>query len=145
MSNRRLGLLLAVLAGVATWYFWPAEKPSDEQQIRLLVARVCAGAEHRNVGEVLEPLADDFHGPSGLSRTELQQLVMGQFFRDRGAIVVLNPSLDVHVTGAAATLQGTFLLTQAGGDQGGTRRLELEATLEKRGDRWLFTTASWRY
>jgi hypothetical protein len=145
VTGRRLGVLLAVLAGALTWFFWPAEKPSDEQQIRLLVAQACVGAENRNVGELLEPVADDFHGPSGLSRAELQQLVMGQFLRDRAPIAVLIPALDVHVTGTSATLQGTFVLTRAGGESGGARRLELEANLEKRSDRWLLTTASWRY
>ncbi len=143
MTGRRLGLVLAALAGLATWFFWPAEKPSDEQQIRLLVARAAAGAEHRNAGEVLEPLAEDFHGPSGTSKAEVQQLVMGQFLRDRGAIVVLNPSLDVKVTGAAATLHGTFVLTSSAGDQGNAKRLELDAALEKRGGAWRIVTATW--
>jgi hypothetical protein len=137
--RRALAVAAVAAVGAAVYLLWPAERRTPEDEVRLLVARTIAAAEARDVGAVTRAVAEDFRGPSGLSKQELKQLVLSLFLRIRAGVAVVNPSLDVSVTGpGAATFTGTFVFA---GD--GASRYEISGTLRRRGADWEVTQASW--
>ncbi len=148
-GHRLIGLALAIAVGAAVYALWPSPRRSPEDEVRALVASAVDAAQRRDVAGVTDVLAEDFRGPQGTSRQEARQLVLGHLMRSQGALVVLNPLLDVTVAGPdRASFQGTFIFARgpvADGHQpgDGASRYELSATLARRDGRWVITAASW--
>ena len=142
MNGRQLaGPLIAILVALGVYALWPKEKLSPEDEIRALVARVVARAEKRDAAGVTEALSDRFRG-GGLSKQELKQMVLGQFFGAQ-QIVVLNPLLEVSVKSPTeASFKGTFLLGRDGAGPEASR-YTLEADVLKTGDGWQIIAATW--
>lgn len=142
MNLRRLGgPLIALVVGLGVYFAWPREKRSPEDEIRALVARVVSRAEKRDASGVVEALGERFRG-GGLGKQEVQQLLVGQFFR-ASQIVVLNPLLEVTVKSPTeGSFKGTFLFGRDGAVPDGTR-YEIEAELLKTDDGWQIVSASW--
>lgn len=142
MSPRQLaGPAIAVLVALAVYFAWPQEKLSPEDEIRALVAKVIARAEKRDVAGVTEAIADEFSG-GGLRKTELKQLIAGQFFGAR-QIIVLNPLLEVTVSSpTSGHFKGTFLFGRDGAAPDASR-YTIEADVQKTGEGWQLITASW--
>ncbi len=142
--NRRalLGAALAALVGVGVYRLWPRAEPTPEDEIRALVARAVAAAERRDPAGVTEEVAEAFRGPSGSSKAEVKQVLLGQFFRAQ-SIVVLNPRLQVTVASPTrGAFEGTFLLGRDGLAPEATS-YEIEAELEKTADGWQVVSARW--
>ena len=144
MSPRQLaGPAIAVLVALAVYFAWPQEQRSPEDEIRALVARVIVRAEKRDLAGVTEVLADGFRG-GGLDKTELKQLLAGQFFGAR-QLVVLNPLLEVTVRSPTeGTFKGKFLFGRDGAAPEASS-YTIEAEVEKTGDGWQLVTASWTH
>jgi hypothetical protein len=133
-----LGALFVAAVGSAVFFLWPTRQHSPEDEVRLVVARALAAAEQRDVSGVTAAIADDFHG--AVTRQELKQLVLGHLLRSQQGLVVLNPSLEVSLTGpTTASFSGTFVFAGEGASQ-----YRISADLEKRQGDWVITTASWR-
>lgn len=144
--RKLIGVLLAVAVGAAVLFMWPKEKRTPEEEIRDLVARCLQAAEKKDVAALGDALADEFKGPSGTSKSEVKQLILGHLFRNPNPLVVLNPSLAVTVDNPeSGSFKGTFIFARGpGGEAGdGASRYEIEARVEKRGDDWVIVTASW--
>ncbi|MEW5741059.1 MAG: hypothetical protein AB1938_19210 [Myxococcota bacterium] len=148
-GSRLVGLVLALVVGGAVYLFWPRPQRTPEEEVRELVARAVDAAQKRDAAGVTESLADNFRGPSGASRQEVKQLIVGHLFRNQSALVVLNPVLDVTVESPTkASFKGSFVFArgqvsdwQQPGD--GASRYDISAELEKQGDEWKITSASW--
>ena len=142
MTARQLGgPLVAVLVALGVYFAWPKEKLSPEDEIRALVARMVTNAERRDPAAVAEDVADEFRG-GGLSKAELKQLLVGQFFGAR-QIVVLNPSLDVTVRSPSeGHFKGTFLLGRDGNAPEASR-YEIEADVRRGPDGWRVVSGQW--
>jgi hypothetical protein len=134
------GLLVVALALL----FWPSKKPSPEDEVRALVSRAIRAAEHKELGPISSALADDFRGQGGLEKTELTQLLLGQFFRASQGLVVVNPSLEVTVSSpASAHFVGRFVFAGGTASSLSGSQYEIDASLERRDERWLLTSATW--
>lgn len=148
--DRRVVLIGGGLALIAGALLWPRKKKSAEDEVRELIAACVTAAEKRDLGGLTDAIADDFRGPSGSSKQDVKQVLLGQLFRNQNAVVVLNPSLDVKVTGASsATFSGVFVFArgrdvnwQEPGD--GVSRYDIEGTLEKRSGDWKIIAAEWK-
>ncbi len=139
-SRAVLGAVLALAVGGATYFLWPKEKLSPEDEVRALIARMVAAAERKNPGDVVDGLAEAFRGPGGAGKQEVKQLLVGQFFRAHD-IVVLNPLLDVEIASPTrATFSGKFVLTRDG--QAAT--YDFTGDLERGDDGWRIVTAAWQ-
>lgn len=150
MTGRRLvGVLLAVAVGAGVYLLWPKSKRTPDEEVRALVAKAVEAAQQRDVAGVTEALADDFRGPSGTTKQEVKQLILGHLMRNQNQLVVLNPVLDVTVASpGAASFTGTFVFArgqvadwQQPGD--GASRYDISADLELRDGDWVITRASW--
>jgi len=145
MTGRALlvaALLLA--AAAAAILLWPRRAQGPEEAVRALVAGATAGAEAHDAARVLAAVAEDFRGPGGSSRQELQQLVLSQLLKFEEPLVVLNPSLAVAIQSpTTATFSGTFLFLRGRSQQSGSR-YQVDATLERRDGAWKVVTARWR-
>ncbi len=142
MSPRQLaGPAIAVLVALAVYFAWPKEKLSPEDEIRALVAKVIVRAEKRDIALVTEVIAEEFSG-GGLRKTELKQLIAGQFFGAR-QLVVLNPLLEVTVNSpTSGHFKGTFLFGRDGAAPDASS-YAIEADVQKTDDGWQLVTASW--
>lgn len=140
--------LLALAVGVAAvglWWWWPAEPGSPEDEVRALVAEAIAAAEARDPARLVVALAEDFQGPSGASRQDVKRLIAAQLLHQSDRLVVLNPSLEVVLTSpTAATFSGRFIFARGSAEEPvDASSYVVDATLERRGDRWLITRATW--
>lgn len=143
-GSRLVGGVLAVGVAAAVYLGWPREQPSPEDEIRALVAEAVAAAERRDVGALVALVADDFQGPSGASKQELRQVLLGQLLRGSGQVVVLNPALEVSVPAPGqGAFTGTFLFARDGQGAAEASRYEIDAALAHTGDGWRVTRATW--
>lgn len=143
MNARTLvGALLAVLVAGGVYALWPKEKLSPEDEIRRMVAKTVKAAEQRDPSEVVESLADAFHGPNGSGKTEVKQILVGQFFGAR-SIVVMNPALDVTTSSpTTGHFKGTFVFARDGAAVEASK-YEIEADVVKTDGAWKITSAVW--
>lgn len=143
--NARTGIGLGLLLVCAAVLFWPTKKLTPEDEVRALVSRAVRAAEKRDVGAVGSALSDDFKGQGGVSKTDLKQLLMGQFLRTKEGLLVVNPSLEVTVDSPqTAHFAGRFVFATGSGTSGidGTQ-YEIDATVEKTDDGWRISQATW--
>jgi hypothetical protein len=146
--DRRVVLIGGGLALIAGALLWPRKKKSAEDEVRELIAGCVLAAEKRDLGALTDAIADDFHGPSGSSKQEVKQVLLGQLFRNQNVVVVLNPTLDVKAQGDDATFSGVFVFArgrdvnwQEPGD--GVSRYDIEGALQRRGGDWKIISADW--
>ncbi len=148
--RRLLAPLLALFVGALVFLLWPRAKVTPEDEVRALIAKAVSDAERHDVGDFMQALSDDFHGPSGTSRDEVKGLVAGQLFRNSNQTSILNPSLQVTVNDPShARFEGVFVFARAGqltapqaGD--GASRYDIDGSVERREGRWVITSATWR-
>lgn len=139
------GVLVAL--GVAWWWVNPLGRElGPEAAVRALVAEGVDAAERADVAGVVELLSDDFRGPDGADVNQVKALLVSQLLRGGERLVVLNPSLEVSVTSPSqASFSGVFVFARGAADQPvDAAKYQLDATLERRGDRWLITSARWQ-
>ncbi len=93
MKSRTLviGVLLAVAAALLLMLWPDGQTPEDE--VREVLTEMALGAEDGDVNAVLEPIAPDWRDASGLSRKDLQAVLVREFLRGKRLRVVLGPIL----------------------------------------------------
>lgn len=87
----------------------------DQDRLRERINQMQADVQARRVDAVVQVLADDFTGNSGMDRRAVERMLRLQLLRNQRIDVVLGP-LDVDVDGAHARVR--FTVAMAGG-QGG--------------------------
>lgn len=148
--DRRALLIGGGVVLVAGALLWPRKKRDREAEIRAMIADCVVGAEKHDLGAMSEHLADDFRGSQVSSKQEVKQLLLGYLFRNQNGLVVLNPSLDVKLSGdEAATFSGVFVFArgrdvnwQEPGD--GVSRYDIDGRVEYRDGQWVITSAEWK-
>ncbi len=147
--DRRALLLGGGAVLIAGALLWPRKKRDPEAEVRAMIAECVTAAEKRDLGTIAEHLADDFHGPQVSSKQEVKQLLLGYLFRNQNGLVVLNPSLEVKLSGDEATFSGVFVFArgrdvnwQEPGD--GVSRYDLDGRVEYRDGHWVITSAEWK-
>ncbi len=142
--------LAAAAAAVLTLVFWPRGPQTPEAQVRALVARAVREAEDKQVGDVVEHLAENFRGKNGETRQDIKSLLAYQLLRG-GVVGVLNPTLDVTVIDDThARFWGRFVFARdkivsvdALDPRSQLGAYRIEAEVEKRDGAWVLTTASY--
>jgi hypothetical protein len=133
-----IGVLTAVAAALVL-LFWPqGQTPEDE--VREVLTEMAAGAEEGDIQAVLSPIAEDWREASGMSRTNLQAVLMREFLRGRRLHVILGPILvEVDEPRASATFE--MWLAEGASDfplwPARNEVLRAEVELERRDGDWL--------
>ena len=144
MSKRTLlaGLVALALGGLVL-VLWPKPHVTDADRVRHLIEACVSGAEHRDIGPIVEALAPNFRGPSGMGRDEVRGLLLGYVVRSQGGrLTVLNPRLDVTETAPGIVeFSGDFIFNRP---EDGTTRYELSGTLHGEGGTFKFVEVRWR-
>lgn len=143
MNGRSVaGAVLALAVGVAVYALWPKEKLSPEDEVRQLIGQMVAAGEKRDPQGVVEGLHDAFRGPAGSDKQQVEQLLLGQFFRAQ-QVVVMNPMLDVTASSPTTVhFKGTFVFARDGASPDASR-YEIEGDAEKADGEWKIVSASW--
>jgi hypothetical protein len=120
-------ILSSVLAATLTAC---AERSSDEQQIRELVASVEKAAEARDTSDVLAHVASSYSDERGFDKTRLQNFLRGYFLANPNVELVVGiESVELPVPGLAKARVGITVLPA-----GDTTTLDVE--LRREDDEW---------
>jgi hypothetical protein len=107
-----------------------AERSSDEEQVRELIAQVEAAAEARDTADVLAFVADDYEDSRGFDKSQLQNFLRGYFLANPKVELLVNvESLEFPADGLA---QAKLTVTRLSLSDPDHERLEVEL---RRGDR----------
>ena len=123
--------------------------PDDETLIQRIIRSAIAAANDRKPSDVLARVADEFQGPQGMSRGDVQRMLLGRLLQDRW-LRVFERSLTVEAKGTTATARLDVVLAQGKA----VARLEdllptdasvgrFDLILEKRGTSWWIVGASY--
>ncbi len=131
-------MMLALLAGIG------CRKTPPEEAIRAAIGQLQAAAEARDMGAVLDPVAEDFVGPQGMDRKAFRQTLALVSLRNEKIGVDLGP-MEVALFGDRAT--ASFTVATRGGsggllpDRAQVYRVETGWRLE--GGEWKLISAKW--
>lgn len=73
--------------------------PTPEEAVKKIVGECLKAANARNVGALIPYVADDFVGPQGIKKQQMQEVLHGQVFRNPDLAVVFIPKLEIKPTG----------------------------------------------
>jgi len=135
-----------VMAGVLALWLVGCARPGAEEQVRAQVAALQHAVEHRDLGDAMDLVADDFAGNNGLDRDGLRALMRLQFLVNANVRATLGP-LQVTLQGQDhATVKFSALLTGGSGrllpDQAGT--YQVTTGWRRDGGDWKLYTAQWQ-
>ena len=122
---------------------------SPEAQIRRVVDRMEAAAEQRDVGDLMEFVADDFRDAYGQNREELARYLRGYFLANQ-SIRLLTRIDEVHFPlSDEARARITVAMVGREADAAAAWNLaadlhEFDVTLRKQGEAWTVTYVQWR-
>lgn len=130
--------LLAVL-GIAG-----CRKTPPEEAIRTAIGQMQAAAEARQVGDILDSVAEDFVGPQGMDRKAFRQYLSLVSLRNEKIAVDLGP-MDVALFGDRATASFTAATRGGSGallpDRAQVHRVETGWRLDD--GEWKLISAKW--
>lgn len=120
-------------------------RPSDEQQLRAVMAGMQEAMEEGKPADFMRHVADDFTGAQGgIDRPGLHNLLRGQVLANARIGVSLGP-IDVELHDARATVQVTATFTGGNArwlpERGAMYRIV--SGWRKESGRWLCVNASW--
>jgi ketosteroid isomerase-like protein len=114
-------------------------KTPPEEAIRAAIGQMQTAAESRDVGAILEPIAEDFAGPGGMDRKAFRQYVALVSLRNEKVGVDLGP-MEVKLFGDRAT--ATFTAAARGGSAGGL--LPDQAQVYRVDTAWRLDEGEWK-
>lgn len=126
-----------------------SEPVDDEVRIRQRVAEMVSAAEAKELGDVLEPVHEDFLGNKRIRRVNLKGLVLLHFRRNKNVHVFVN-DLEVELKGGEANVREakvTCNVVMAGRNQTlpeHARVLQVTSVWKKIEDDWFVVSASWK-
>lgn len=142
MNSRRLiPVVLAVAAAAAVLFLWPQEEVGPEEQVKRTVVAMTREAEEKNVGGVMEHVAERFHHDRGWGRDELKGFLAAQILRGTWVRVFVTDMEAEAVNPDEVKFRGRFLFgrseaktpEQLAADTS-MSRYEVEATFVKEAD-----------
>ena len=119
---------------------------APEQAIRDAIARIEAGIENKDAGDVIAELTENFDGNGYIDRKGVHRLLIGQFLRHQNIAVLLS-NVDIEISEPdqqRARMTATVVTTGAVGlipDDG--RLWRLEGQWEVIDGDWLLTRMNW--
>ena len=119
------------------------EPVDDEARIRQRIDDMVKAAEAKELGEVLEPIADEFLGNKRIRKINLKGLVLVHFRRHKNVHVFVN---DIEVVLKDKKAEVSCNVVLAGRNQTLPERariLQVNSSWEKRDDDWFVLSASW--
>jgi ketosteroid isomerase-like protein len=131
---------LIVAAGLVAGYLGLRPPLSDADRIRALVADVTQAINQRALERVLACVADDYHDSQGHTKADLRRLLW-QAGRSGGSYYVRSAIRGLVISGGGMRASVVVEAEVWRGESGERENYELQATLEKRGRRWLVVRA----
>jgi hypothetical protein len=140
----RRNWLLAILAGLSLLLFGCHSTP-PEQALRNTIAAMQAAGEQHKTSEVMDSVADDFAGPDGMDRKQMQRFLIGISLQNRKLGTTIGP-LDIKIIGDRATVN--FTLGASGGAGGWlpdrAQVYQVETGWRMEGSDWKLISANWK-
>lgn len=151
MSVSRNVLLVAlalVAIALGAYLLLPRGERPVEEQIRIAVLQMRDAAQKRDLGALVEKIADDFRTDEGLDKQALKGVLAAQLLRGQWVRVF---EVDVRISAtsdSAGEVSGSWIFARS--DAEDLRKLaaesvlgsyRIDARLERRGDDWLVTWA----
>src|SRR6187401_2364898 len=90
------------LFALAVFVLAGCEKTPPEEKLRATIAQMQADGEAHEVGAVMDSVAEDFGGPGGMDRKQLQAFLALTSLRNKELGVTLGP-IEVELMGERAT------------------------------------------
>ena len=141
-------LLLAGLGAVASLRLL-RQPPSDEEQIRAVLADAARAAEEKRIGDVVRDVSERFRG-EGLDRREVKQLVAAHVLRGTWVSVTI-AGAKIDIRGELARAACDVVLSRSGKgtplaallpEQASVHRFLLDLAREE--GKWKVVGARWR-
>lgn len=79
--SRVVGLALALLVGGLVLALWPREEPSVQEAISRKIIQMTRAAEQKDVGALMEGVAERFKSSQGWSKDQVRGLLVAQVLR----------------------------------------------------------------
>ena len=121
------------------------ESTPPEEALRKTIATMQAEGEQHHVSAVMASVAEDFRGPGGSDRRELQRLLTFASMQNQNLGVTVGP-IDVQLMGDRATAKFTLGVTGGSGrylpDQAQVYDVQTGWRLE--GADWMLISADWK-
>ena len=115
----------------------------DEARIRQRVDEMVKATESKELGDVMQPIAEEFLGNKQIRKANLKGLVLLHFRRHKNLHVFVN---DLEVVLKDQKAEVTCNVVMAGRNQTLPERariLQVTSNWEKRDDDWFVVSASW--
>jgi len=136
-----IGLLASLLLLSAC-----SEPIDDEVRIRQRVAEMVTATEAKELGDVMEPVHEDFLGNKSIRKANLRGLVLLHFRRNKNVHVFVN-DLEVILNSNHDEAEVTCDVVMAGRNKTLpeiARVLQVTSVWKKIDDDWLVVSASWK-
>jgi len=136
--------LFAVCTGLAL-LLSGCHKAPPEQKLRDTIAAMQAAGEKHETSKVLDSVAEDFAGPEGMDRKQLNMFLVGVSMQNRQLGTTIGP-LDLNIIGDRATVK--FTLGASGGAGGWVpdhaQVYDVETGWRMEGGDWKLISANWK-
>jgi hypothetical protein len=144
MTNSWLNLRVAWMLALALILLSCGGEPADDEaRIRQRIDDMVKAAEAKELGNVMEPIAEEFLGNKRIRKMNLKGLVLLHFRRHKNVHVFVN---DIEVVLKHKKAEVTCNVVMAGRNQTlpeSGRILRVTSIWEKRDDDWYVLSASW--
>ena len=116
-----------------------------EVALRKTIADMQAAAEQHKTSKFMDSVAEDFGGPQGMTRKDLQRFLIGISMQNRDVGTTIGP-LDIKIIGERATV--TFTLGASGGSGGllpdRAQVYQVETGWRMESGDWKLISANWK-
>ena len=143
-SVNQFTFLLLGLIGLGLMLNACTEPVDDEARIRQRVAEMVTATEAKELGEVMDPVQEDFLGNKRIRKANLRGLVLIHFRRHKNVHVFVN-DLEVVLNNDEAEV--TCDVVMAGRNKtlpDNARVLQVKSAWKKIDDDWFVVSASWK-
>ena len=141
--NHRTLLVTVVLVAIAL--FAACSRSDPEKELRSTIAVMAQAIENHQVGDVLDPVADDFTRESGaFGKQDARRLLAGAMLRNE-RIRLATTVTDVRIEGERAFVKLRVIATGGAGllpERGQT--WEFDTVWRREQGRWKVFNAEWR-
>jgi hypothetical protein len=93
-----LGVVLALVAAGLVLALWPQKEPGVKEAITRRVLQMGDAAEHKDMGGLMEAVADSFHSGEGWDKQQLKGVLLGQVLRGEWVRVFVKDLLVTEIS-----------------------------------------------
>jgi hypothetical protein len=116
-----------------------------EQKLRATIAAMQTAGEQHQTAKVIDSVAEDFAGPGGMDRKQLQMFLVGVSMQNRQLGTTIGP-LDIKIIGDRATVGFTLGASGGSGSWMPDRAqvYQVETGWRMDGGDWKLISADWK-